>query len=55
MKKMKVVATFDKDSKHFHRFIIDGGQQVVGSLYVPKTAEAVPDEIIVELKIKSVK
>jgi len=31
-----ITATFDKDSKKYHRYLIDEGQKVVGMIYVPK-------------------
>jgi len=45
----KITASYDQDSKRYHRFIIKGGQGVVGNIYIPK-GEDIPDEIIVSLK-----
>lgn len=42
----KVTAFFDGDSKRFHRFLIDPGQEVNGSLYIPKGSQ-IPDEIVI--------
>jgi len=47
----KVVATYDQDSKRYHRFLIDSGQGITGTIYVPKD-KAVPDCLIVTLKTK---
>ncbi|NIO83946.1 MAG: hypothetical protein GTN68_25660 [Candidatus Aminicenantes bacterium] len=46
-----MTATFDRDSKRFHRFIIDEGQGIVGMVYVPK-GEDVPDEVTVVLETR---
>lgn len=40
--KVELVATFDDDSKRFHRFIIDDGQAVKGSIYISKDSQAIP-------------
>lgn len=45
----KITASYDQDSKRYHRFIIDGGQAVVGNIYIPK-GEDIPDEITISLK-----
>ena len=48
----KIVARYDDDSKRFHRFIIEEGQPVVGTIYLPKGGQ-IPDEITVVLKTKN--
>jgi len=45
----KVTATFDQDTRRFHRFIIDEGQGITGVIYIPK-GEEVPDQVTIELK-----
>jgi hypothetical protein len=32
----KVTAVYDQDSKRYHRFIIEDGQGVVGTIYISK-------------------
>ena len=49
MSAKQIVAYYDADSKRFHRFIIDAGQEITGTIYVPKGQE-VPKEIIVLLR-----
>ena len=49
-----VTATYDKDSKRFHRFIIDENQGIVGNIYIPKS-EQVPEKVTVSLKTKDQK
>lgn len=44
-------AIYDKDSKRFHRFLIDGGQEITGTIYIPKGKE-IPERVIVRLKTK---
>lgn len=51
MENPKLTATFDGDSKRFHRFIIDEGQELVGMLCGPK-GEDIPDQVTVELRTK---
>jgi len=46
----KVTATFDKDSRNFHRFLIDEGQGIVGMIYFPRKGEPVPDEVVIALR-----
>ena len=36
---------YDKDSRRFHRFLIEGDDGLVGSVYVPKTQD-VPEKIL---------
>jgi hypothetical protein len=50
-KKKEITATFDRDSKRYHRYLIDEGQGVVGTIYIPKGKE-IPKEMIIELKVK---
>ncbi|MGD0915694.1 MAG: hypothetical protein ABSB22_04460 [Thermodesulfobacteriota bacterium] len=50
----ELTATYDKDSKRFHRFIIDENQGIVGNIYVPKS-EPVPERVTVSLKTKDQK
>jgi len=50
-KKKEVIATFDQDSKRYHRYIIDEGQEVVGTIYIPKGKE-IPKEVTVKLRVK---
>ncbi len=50
-KKKEITATFDQDSKRYHRYLIDEGQGVVGTIYIPKEKE-IPKEVIIRLKVK---
>jgi hypothetical protein len=47
-----ITATYEKDTFRFHRFLIDEGQAVKGTLYIPKDTEAedMPKEILIKLK-----
>jgi hypothetical protein len=47
----KLTATYDKDSKKFHRFLIDDGQGVVGTIYIPKN-DNLPEQISIILTVK---
>jgi len=49
---LQIVATFDDDSKRFHRFTIDESQAVKGSIYILKGAE-IPDSITIHLRTKA--
>ena len=49
--KKSLSATYDKDSKRFHRYVIDEGQEVVGNIYIPKDS-VVPKSVTIDLKLK---
>lgn len=49
---IEVVATFDDDTKRQHRFTIDEGQGITGSIYVPK-GSAVPDIVTIRLRTQA--
>lgn len=49
----KIIATFDGDSKRFHRFLIDAGQEITGAVYIPKGQE-VPGEVIILLRSRKI-
>ena len=36
---------YEQDSKRFHRFQIRTTQGVVGTIYIPKTMQPIPDRI----------
>ncbi len=48
----KLIATYDQDSKRYHRYTIDESQGIVGNLYIPKDAE-IPKELTITLRVKS--
>lgn len=50
----EITATYDQDSKRFHRFLINEGQEVKGAIYVSKNKE-VPDKITIRLKTRGEK
>jgi hypothetical protein len=52
MERKELTATFDQDSKRFHRFTVDAGQEITGSIYVPK-GSTVPDLINIRLMTKA--
>jgi hypothetical protein len=37
---------FDQDSKRFHRFKVECGKEIVGTIYIPKTSEGIPEKLI---------
>ena len=47
---MELTAIYTKDSKRFHVFQLEEGQEVTGSLYFPKDGDEIPDQVIVVLK-----
>lgn len=49
---VKITATYDRDSKRYHRYIIDDGQGIVGNIYIPKDIEKVPKEIVITMQVK---
>jgi len=46
-----ITATYDQDSKRYHRYIIDEGQGIAGYLYIPKNSD-VPKQLIIKLRVK---
>jgi hypothetical protein len=48
---LEIVATYDQDSKRYHRYLIDPGQLVIGNLYVPKGTKP-PESIKIRLRVK---
>jgi len=51
--KIVVTATYDRDSKRYHRYIIDEGQGITGTIYIPKNEEQIPEEIVIKLQEKT--
>ena len=47
----ELIATYDQDSKRYHRFLIGGDQEITGTIYIPKDKE-VPDRVTISLKTK---
>ena len=52
-KKKEITATFDQDSKRYHRYTIDKGQGIVGNVYIPKESAEIPKQLIINLKVKA--
>ena len=48
----EITASYDGDTKRYHRYLIDNGQEIVGSLFIPKDFDQIPKEVIVRLQIK---
>ena len=48
---MEIIASYDQDSKRYHRYVIDEGQGIVGNIYVPKGKE-IPKELKITLRVK---
>jgi hypothetical protein len=48
--KLEVTATYDRDSKRYHRYLIDEGQGITGTVYIPKKEEQIPKEIVIKLQ-----
>jgi hypothetical protein len=47
---IQILASYDKDTFRTHRYLIDEGQVVKGSIYIAKDADAIPERIVIELK-----
>lgn len=50
-KKLEVTARYDKDSKRYHRYLIEEGRGIVGNIYVSKDTD-IPKELVIKLKPK---
>jgi hypothetical protein len=48
--KVVITASYDRDSKRYHRYLIDEGQGVTGTVYIPKSEERIPEEIVIKLQ-----
>lgn len=46
---IQITATFDKDSRRYHRFLVDEGQEVKGAIYIAKDA-TIPEKVTISLK-----
>ncbi len=47
--KNQLTATYDVDSKRYHRFLIDAGHSVRGVIYIPKGGK-IPESIRISLR-----
>ncbi|MBW1689536.1 MAG: hypothetical protein JRF35_03785 [Deltaproteobacteria bacterium] len=50
-KEIKGQFKYEQDSKRYHRFRIESESGVVGTIYIPKDMEPLPDRIILD-KVK---
>lgn len=46
---MEVKAFFDKDTRRFHRFLIDT-EEVKGTIYFARDGERIPDKLTISLE-----
>ena len=44
---------YEQDSKRFHRFQVITDTGIIGSIYVPKSAEAMPKKLVLDYEGKS--
>ena len=44
---------YEQDSKRFHRFQVITDTGIVGTIYVPKSAETMPKKLVLEYEGKS--
>jgi len=49
-KEIKGTFTYEQDSKRYHRYRIEASGRIVGTLYIPKDTEEIPERIILEEK-----
>jgi hypothetical protein len=49
---IEATCTYDSDTKRTHRYFIDMGQAITGSLYFPKGSK-IPDSVILKLRVKT--
>ena len=50
--KVKMKAKYERDSKNYHVYKIEGSDEIVGSLYIGKTADPFPKQVLIELYSK---
>jgi len=46
---MEVKAFFDKDTRRFHRFLIDT-EEIKGTIYFARDGESIPDKLTIALE-----
>jgi len=50
---IKLLANYERDSKRYHCFPTkDNGSGVVGTIYVSKDLDPIPEKVIIELIVK---
>ena len=47
---VKGIFRYDQDSKRYHRFKVEIDNGIVGTIYVPKNKEKIPNKIVLERK-----
>lgn len=47
-KEIKGTFKYEQDSKRYHRYRIEAEGGAVGTIYIPKDTEAIPERIILE-------
>ena len=47
-KEIRCTMTYDGDTKRKHRFSVESSDGIVGSIYIPKSIDPIPDVIILE-------
>lgn len=50
----ELIATYDSDSKRYHRFLNDNSQGITETIYIPKGKE-IPESVTISLKTKGEK
>lgn len=51
MSEKQVIAIYDRDSKRYHRYVLDETQAIKGVLYVPK-GQDIPKQVVIKLTIR---
>jgi len=53
-KETKVTATYDKDTRRMHRYIVEANDKgITGSIYINKELAEIPEAITITLKERS--
>jgi hypothetical protein len=47
-KQIKCTFIYDGDTKRKHRLLVESAVGIVGSIYIPKSLNPIPDTIIIE-------
>jgi hypothetical protein len=48
---IEITCTYDADTKRMHRYLIDPGQPITGTIYVPRTDKP-PESVVLKLRVK---
>ena len=52
-KEINSLFRYEQDSKRYHRFQVITDSGIVGTIYIPKSAESMPEKLVLEYEGKA--